>query len=531
MTETEQTRTPVMQRRSTRRLVLGGTIGAGTAALAYAALGGSLDGGAESGDETTLGSPLGSSPEETLAANTKTIESESGRISHLLRRAGFGVSREEFDRYQAMGFDQTISELVNYSDVDDSHAVDLAAQFPIEPSERGTPPIWWLTRIANTKRPLQEKMTFFWHGLLTSQISEVRDPTAMVQQNELFRDQALGSFPEMLMDVSQDPAMMAYLNIHGSSRRAPNENYARELMELFALGEGNYSEDDVREAARAFTGRQVPQTRLEQNVFQLKTPVFRPGLFENGTKTFLGQSGNFRPDDIIGIITEQPASARYIVGRLFSFFVHLDPSDDDIEPFVDIYNSNQRSIGPVVEAMLRSDVFYSGQAYRALVKSPVEYAVGALKAIGAQGSLLEVLGGNGRQREGSRFSSMGQIPFEPPNVAGWASGAAWLNSATIFARLNFINQITGGAPASTPRDRRPGTRIPERSTQQPDLTNLGTAEQALSHFLPMLLDDNVSAETRDLFLKYAGESDTDLTSDTLRRLVYLILGSPEFHLN
>ena len=114
MTETEQTRTPVMQRRSTRRLVLGGTIGAGTAALAYAALGGSLDGGAESGDETTLGSPLGSSPEETLAANTKTIESESGRISHLLRRAGFGVSREEFDRYQATGFDQTISELVNY---------------------------------------------------------------------------------------------------------------------------------------------------------------------------------------------------------------------------------------------------------------------------------------------------------------------------------------------------------------------------------------------------------------------------------
>ncbi len=531
MTEPEQTHTPIMQRRSTRRAVLGGTVGAGTAALAYAALGGRLGGEAGTGGETTPESSISVPLGETPVANTAPIENESGRISHLLRRAGFGVNRLEFDRYQAMGLDQTISELLNYIQVDDSEAEDLAAQFPIEPSERGTPPIWWLTRIANTRRPLQEKMTLFWHGLLTSQISEVRDPTAMVAQNELFRAQAFGSFPEMLRAVSQDPAMMVYLNIHGSSRRAPNENYARELMELFALGEGNYSEDDVREAARAFTGWQVPRTRLEQNVFQLETPVFRPGLFDNGTKSFLGQSGNFRPDDIIGIITDQPASARYIVRRLFSFFVHLDPSEDDIEPFVDVYNLNDRRIGPVVEAMLRSEVFYSPRAYRALVKSPIEYAVGAIKAVGAQANLISALGGSPRQREGNRFSSMGQIPFEPPNVAGWAGGAAWLNSATIFARLNFINQITGGAPPSSPRDRRSDRQAPVPDSPQPDLTNLGTAEQALAHFLPMLLDDNVSAKTRDVFLDYAGGSDSELSSDALRSLVYLILGSPEFHLN
>ncbi len=531
MTEPEQTQTPIMQRSSTRRAVLAGTVGAGTAALAYAALGARFDGDAGTAGEPAPESAASILPEETAVADTATIESESGRVSHLLRRAGFGVNREEFERYQAMGLDQTISELVNYTQVDDSEAEELAAQFPIEPSERGIPPIWWLTRIANTRRPLQEKMTLFWHGLLTSQISEVRDPTAMVAQNEMFRAQAFGSFPEMLRTVSQDPAMMVYLNIHGSSRRAPNENYARELMELFALGEGNYSEDDVREAARAFTGWQVPRTRLEQNVFQLETPVFRPGLFDNGTKSFLGQSGNFRPDDIIGIISDQPASARYIVWRLFTFFIHLDPSDDEIEPFVDVYNINDRRIGPVVEAMLRSDVFYSDMAYRALVKSPVEYAVSAIKALGAQRSLLEFLGGNARQPEASTFSSMGQIPFEPPNVAGWSGGAAWLNSATIFARLNFINQITGGAPASSPRDRRSDRRPPAPNIPQPDLTGLGTAEQALAHFLPMVLDNNVSAETHNVFLDYAGGSDTELSSDALRGLVYLILGSPEFHLN
>lgn len=230
MTEPEQTQTPIMQRSSTRRAVLAGTVGAGTAALAYAALGARFDGDAGTAGEPAPESAASILPEETAVADTATIESESGRVSHLLRRAGFGVNREEFERYQAMGLDQTISELVNYTQVDDSEAEELAAQFPIEPSERGIPPIWWLTRIANTRRPLQEKMTLFWHGLLTSQISEVRDPTAMVAQNEMFRAQAFGSFPEMLRTVSQDPAMMVYLNIHGSSRRAPNENYARELM-------------------------------------------------------------------------------------------------------------------------------------------------------------------------------------------------------------------------------------------------------------------------------------------------------------
>ena len=523
-------RVPIMQRRSTRRMVLGGSVGAGTAALAFAALGGRL-GGTDITSDSLFNSLPNPSPDETGAPDAAAIGSESGRISHLLRRAGFGVSRDEFERYQAMGLDETIHELVNYNQVDDSRAIELAAQFPIEPSARGTPPVWWLTRIANTNRPLQEKMTLFWHGLLTSQVSEVRDPTAMVRQNELFRSQALGSFPEMLRAVSQDPAMMVYLNIHGSSRRAPNENYARELMELFALGEGNYTENDVREAARAFTGWQVPRNRIDANVFQLETPVFRPGQFDDGTKSFLGQSGNFSPDDIIAIITEQPASARYVIQRLFCFFVHLDPSDDDLEPFLEVYNTSNRSIGPVVEAMLLSDVFYSPRAYRGLIKSPIEYAIGAIKAVGAQGRLFEVITAGARLREGNALTSMGQVPFEPPNVAGWPGGGAWLNSTTIFARLNFINQLTGGAPAQLRRDRAPNQRAPVPSISPPELPSLGTTDQALSHFLPMLLDDNVSQATRNVFLDYAGASGGELTSDALRGLVYLILGSPEFHLS
>jgi uncharacterized protein (DUF1800 family) len=385
--------------------------------------------------------------------------------------------------------------------------------------------------MATTKRPLQEKMTLFWHGLLTSQISVVRDPGAMLTQIDFFRQHALDRFPDILKGVSKDPAMMVYLNVENSARAAPNENYARELMELFALGVGNFSEKDVREAARAFTGWQIQRQRgPNPGQIDIMEPVFRPQRYDNGAKTFFGKTGNFGPDDIVDIVVEQPASAKYIVGRLFSFFVYPDPSEADLKPFVEAYTSNGKSIRAVVEALLKSDVFYSPKAYRALVKSPVEFAVGAIKAVNGQARTAELTTAGQGPRFGGAVGAMGQQLYEPPNVAGWPGNAAWLNASTMFARLNFVNGITGGGPQQRQqRPNAPANAAPVNGAASGFET--GTAAQALDHYLPLALDDNVSDDTRRVLLDYAGAPDAQLSTEQLRGLVYLILGSPQFHLS
>ena len=493
-------------RRTTRRAVIGGSVAAASVAVAYAALGDRLN--LFGGSSTSAGK------------DTDAISRESVKISHLLRRTGFGVTREEHDHYQSIGLQATIGELIGYAKVDDSETLRLLAAVPVDDQNRGNLALWWLVRMANTKRPLQEKMTFFWHGLLTSQISVVRDPDLMIKQNEFFRANAMGSFSDILKGISMDPAMMLYLDVNGSQRKAPNENYARELMELFALGIGNYTEQDIREAARAFTGWQIPLTRSEPNIFDYGDPVFRPDRFDPGTKTVLGKTGNFRPEDIVDIIVEQPASARFIVGRLFAFFAYPDFDEKTLQPFIETYQKNGKSIGATVEAILRSDTMYSAQAYRAIVRSPVEYALAAIKSVGAQATIAQTL----TPAKATVVTQMGQQLFEPPNVAGWPGGSTWLNSATMFLRLNFINGVTGGTAATRGNARQP--------QQAPVVTGatLGTASQALDYFLPMVLDENIPEEARQVLLDFAGGPDATLSADQLRGLVYLILASPQFHL-
>ena len=436
--------------RYSRRAILGGSVGAAALAFAYATFGDDLLDGSHGASPG-----VSAATTEAAAQDTNALDSEAVRVSHLLRRTGFGVTREEYDHYQAMGLDATIQEIVNYEAVDDSAAIEQASKVA-NPDTLGAAVRWWLSRILSTKRPLQEKLTFFWHGVLTSQISVVKDPDAMIAQNELLRANARGSFPDLLKAITADPAMMVYLDISGSTKAAPNENYARELMELFSLGEGNYSEEDVREGARAFTGWRVPRERNDSGRPNLLEPVFQARRFDDGSKSFLGQSGNFGPDDIIDIIVKEPASAAYITGRLFSFFVYPDPDPADLQPFIDTYVASGYSIGTTLEAMLRSDVFYSPRAYRAIVKSPVEYAVGGVKALNLQEAGLGALAGSSRQGS-NPLTQMGQTPMEPPNVAGWPGGESWLNSATVFARLNFVDRLTSGnandaAPSNAPGD-------------------------------------------------------------------------------
>ena len=280
----------------------------------------------------------------------------------------------------------------------------------------------------------------------------------MLAQIDFYRQHALDSFPVILKGVSHDPAMMVYLNVDGSQRNgAERELRARAHGAVRAGRRQLHREGRARGGPRLHRLAGAARARRQPGPVHLKTPVFRPQRFDNGTKTFLGKTGNFGPDDIVDIIAEQPASAKYIVRRLFAFFVYPDPSDADLKPFIDAYMSNGKSIRSVVEAMLRSDVFYSPKAYRAIVKSPVEYAVGAIKAVNGQAATSAEANGGPAARQGRWLvGAMGQTIYEPPNVAGWPGNASWLNASTMFARLNFINAITGGGAQWPAQPQRPG---------------------------------------------------------------------------
>jgi len=246
----------------------------------------------------------------------------------------------------------------------------------------------------------------------------------MANQNALFRNLALGDVRELTRSVSYDPAMLKYLDNLRNDRSHPNENYARELMELFTLGIGNYTENDVREAARAWTGVRIRRDTGE--------PYLSARLHDDGRKTFLNQTGNFDGNDIVDIIFQQPAAARFFAAKLLNFFVYNDPEPELVEATAALLCKNSFTLRPVISTLLRSNVFYSPRAYRALVKSPVEFVVGTYRLFGVGQTTVEALGALRR---------MGQVLFYPPNVKGWPGGSTWLNSSTVLARENFANSV------------------------------------------------------------------------------------------
>jgi uncharacterized protein (DUF1800 family) len=271
----------------------------------------------------------------------------------------------------------------------------------------------------------------FWHGHFTSAYEKGIPAQAIVDQNNLYRANALGNVRDLTLKVSQDPAMLRYLDNAQNIKAHPNENYARELMELFTLGIGNYTETDVRESARAFTGWGLGRDYVFQNF---------PARHDDGSKTFLGRTGNFTGTDIVEIIFSQPAAARWFAGKLLSFFVYSDPEPQLIDAVAALIRKHDYNVQPVMATLLRSNVFYSNRAYRALVKSPVEFVVGSYQLFGVKQSDPAAL---------PALRRMGQVLFHPPNVKGWDGGAAWLNSQTVLTRENFASSLMakmGNAP-------------------------------------------------------------------------------------
>jgi len=379
--------------------------------------------------------------------------------AHLLRRAGFGGTPDDIAKAAGLTAGTAVDALVHYSkdnnlpgapsQLDDGYAQQREllrkagraaggiddASLQMEKKQLGkmrqetnvSMVSWWTERMIRTQAPLQEKMTLFWHGhFASSALQKGITPREAVDQNWLFRNNALGNVREMTHMISKDPAMLKYLDNARSNKDHPNENYARELMELFTLGIGNYTEQDIRESARAFTG------------YTILGPLRGGGFYFNGRdhddgmKTFLNARGALTGDDVVEIIFKQPAAPRWFAQKLLNFFVYNDPEPELIDAFAQVILKNDFQMSPSVSTLLRSKVFFSDRAYRALVKSPVEFVVGTHQLFSIKDVTPESVGALNR---------MGQVPFHPPSVKGWDGGATWLNSQTVLARENFVNAL------------------------------------------------------------------------------------------
>jgi len=284
---------------------------------------------------------------------------------------------------------------------------------------------WWLTEMLTTPSPLTEKMVLFWHNHFVSSLQKVRSPVLMYRQQQLLRKHAFGNFGDMLHDIAKDPAMVVYLDGASNRKGQPNENFAREVMELFTLGEGGYGEQDVKEVARAFTGWSIDP---DSGAF-----VFRQPAHDAGVKTVLGRSGNFDGDAVLDILLAQPQTAELIVTKLWREFVSPQPDVAEVKRIARQFRDNRYSIKVALRALLLSDAFYAPQNRAALIKSPVELIVGTLRLFRFETGEVTPFVLSARQ--------LGQDLFAPPNVKGWPGGEVWINSASLLARKQLLERL------------------------------------------------------------------------------------------
>lgn len=488
--------------------------------------------------------------------------------AHLLNRAGFGGSLAEIDALLQAGPEQAVIQLINLAASFDSlppmHFGDLSgsykgnlrdfkremqglsgeqkrAYFEIhrlaQEAKFGELKLWWLDRIVRTRRPLEEKMTLFFHGLFVSGNASVKNTYHLYLQNQLFRKHAVGNLQELVLAISKDPAMLEYLNNNENKKAHPNENYARELMELFTLGIGNYTEQDIKESARAFTGWS----------FLGETYVFNPFDHDNGTKTFLGHTGNWDGADIVRIIFEQPACARYFAMRLVRFFGVDDPLSPEnapvTTPMIDALAAHLRGnhfeLVPTLMALFSSRWFYSQDVMRRQIKSPVQLVAGAMRQLSVNLSQPAPVDNS--------LKLMSQELFNPPNVKGWDGGRSWISTSTLFARYNLpAYLVTGRLPAggkqADPSKREDFADFSSGWQPQLDLAqaSASTTDAVVDLYLKMLINDDIDPAKRiDLITQLNATGDArqhtfDPTATDaearLRTLVHLIMMMPEYQI-
>ena len=374
-------------------------------------------------------------------------------MAHLMRRAGFGATREELETYVATGYEAVVETLLDPTDPENMpddvirrYHTDMA-----EMRELYSVAAYWMYRMITTRCPLEEKLALFWHGLLATGYSKLNQARSLLNQIEMFRRHGLGSFSTLLVELSKDPAMIIWLDNNDNHKDAINENYGRELLELFSMGIGHYTEQDVQECARAFTGwtlgnAEYMATRASKDSIWPYSRIawhfeYRDYDHDDGEKTFLGQTGRFNGEDIVKIIAAQESTARFISTRLFQFFV-ADEIDADGEQVVgammQVYFDSGYEIRAVLRTLFNSDYFKSDQARFARVKGPVELVVGAVRLAGSHRTPTF-----GADQLARQTTYMGQGLLQPPSVEGWHEGAEWIDSGATVERVNFVGKELG----------------------------------------------------------------------------------------
>lgn len=453
----------------------------------------------------------------------------NAQIGHLLRRAGFGGTAEEQATYASYGFEGAVDRLLNYQQVSDDETENRLKALNLDLNKPQNQQRWWLLRMAWTQRPLLEKMTLFWHGVLTSSNRKVGGQAhmRMIVQNQFLRSHAFDTFDNILLGITSDPAMLYYLDLTKSRKNAPNENYARELMELFTIGLGNYTQQDVHEGALALTGWHVVGKTTQAH--------YNPHDHNTQNKTYLGQSGNLDYKDVIRILAAHKAAPWFICRKLFTFFAYENPSNADLQPLVDTYVQSGHDMGKVMRTLLLSPQFSSEKAYRSRLKSPVEFVVGAYRA-------LNMSSANNGAGLPAMTTAMGQTLFDAPNVAGWPGdkvSALWMNSGTWLARLNYIDMLLAGS-----KNTRTGQYKPFDLQGAINANHIDTPEHFVDYFASFLLDGKLDPERRAQFLDYFNGKDSSSGQEQItlsggksyplsrvRGTLYLMLASPEYQLN
>jgi uncharacterized protein (DUF1800 family) len=430
------------KRRFTRRQALAAAVATGVGVGAVRLLGGTLQNLNHA--STSAGAASGSDWASPLGA-------ESARVMQLLRRTSLGYTGAQLEAALSDGFNRTVDRLIEAPPAEPpalAAASTPGGRFAVAELQQ-----WWIDHMLATPTPFAERMTLFWHGHFTSDYRKAADNTFMYWQNLTWRRMAMTDLRSMLMKVTTDPAMLRYLDLATSVASSPNENYSRELMELFTMGAGNYTEEDVRQGALALTGWQLPRpdgtapapgTGRNLPVYtSQKQGIFNARRAYSGSVTFLGHTGSIDTQGVVDRILAQPATAPFIATRVVQQFVTGQPSSGFVNGLADSFRRSRYDMKTLMRAIFTSPEFAASSSYRALVKSPAEFMVHAARALGS-GGLSKVIAAAG--------SGMGQTLFDPPDVGGWPNNEAWVSSNTVIERVNFVTAALAKA-SSLPSSR------------------------------------------------------------------------------
>jgi hypothetical protein len=456
-------------------------------------------------------------------------------MAHLMRRAGFGATREELEQRVARGYEATVEELLNTEQQPGLNRYQLVRYHPWT-WKPGTLPgmgaAEWLWFMINTQRPLEEKMALFWHQVFATGVSKVDHYDEITRMVAMFREKGMGNYKELLVELARNPAMIYWLDNCENHAEAVNENWGRELLELFSMGVGNYTEIDVREASRAFTGwtilPKLPRGPIGRHDWQF---TYRPDDHDDTEKTFLGETGNFNGEDIIDIICQHPATATFIARHLYNFFVADEPQvpawtvtpprdQDAIDILADAFVESNYDMRSVLRVLFNSDFFKNARFAR--LKSPAEVVVGTMKLVGGYDFPAPGIGEISRQA-----SYMGQDLLNPPSVEGWHTGVEWINSGSLMRRINFTADLVGDTS-------RPGVQsIVNRLKGRGDLSPEAFVDTCLDLMGPLEVNEETRRELVDHAsagggLQWGTDQEVKSSTERVSELLQLIVSLRDY---